>query len=134
MKRWTSVLAMAVCSLAFTQNTQAGEPNLAAMGLGSMQTMTHTQAKAVRGQTRRVVPLTTVTVFGSTFDSRSAGIGVIGGGFIGNGFIGGGAFGLTQSQATSGFQATGVSSATGWSVSQASLFNGSFASASAFAF
>ena len=117
--------------LVSAQTVSAGEPNLGALGLGSMTKMSHTQSKAVRGQTR---PSTTVSVDGRTFDAKIGGIIIIGGGPIGGGgFIGGAAGVGSLSTATSGYSATGRTSASGWSASQARLVGGSFAASSAVA-
>ena len=131
MKRLIVTLALAAAVCLSSQTASAGEPNLGALGLGSMKSMSHAQAKTVRGQTRRA--LTTVSVFGSSFDAKAGGIVIVGGGPVGGGFIGGiGGVG-SLSTATSGYSATGTTAAGGWSFSRATLANGSFSTSRAFA-
>jgi hypothetical protein len=126
------VTAALIASLVFSaQSASAGEPNLGSLGLSSMTKMNHVQSMAIRGQTRRST--NTVTVTGQTFDAKVGGIIIIGGGPIGGGFIGGAAGVGSLSTATSGYSATGTSSASGWASSQARLVGGSFATSSAVA-
>lgn len=124
MKKCFALAALIATSLVSVQTASAGEPNLAALGLGSMTQMNHSQAMGIRGQTRRATTVTAVD--GRTSDARVGGIIVIGGIGGGGGFIGGAAGVGTLSTATSGYAAVGTTSAAGWSYSRASLTNGSF--------
>lgn len=62
------VVAVALCFalVVSTQSAQAAEPNLKALGLGSMKTMTQPQAKQVRGQGVIVWGYSSARVFGSS--------------------------------------------------------------------
>lgn len=124
MKKCLALAALIATSIVSVQSVDAGEPNLGALGLGSMTPMNQVQAMAVRGQTRRATTLTAVD--GRTSDARVGGVIVLGGIGGGGGFIGGAAGVGTLSTATSGYAAVGTTSAAGWSYSRASLNNGSF--------
>ncbi|MCA9191781.1 MAG: hypothetical protein KDB03_08465 [Planctomycetales bacterium] len=146
MRNLVASMALMAALVFVSTPAKAGEPNLRALGLGSMTPMTHAEAFAVRGQTRRV---STVSVSGSTYDAKAAGIivfGSIGGkggghgggeGYNGKGggpnsggiqFIGG--IG-TLSSAQAGYSATGTSNASGWALSQATYLHGSYATSQA---
>lgn len=118
MKKSFVVAALVACMAAAAPSVQAGEPNLSALGLSSMTKMTHSEAKNVRGQTRR-----RASVSGSTIHGSAGAVFLGGGGKVGNGIIiGGGGIGYL-SGATSSYSAYGGSSATGSSFSQGSPFN-----------
>ncbi len=124
MKKCLAVAALIATSFVSIQTVSAGEPNLNAMGLGSMTQMNHSQAMSIRGQTRRATTVTAVD--GRTSDARVGGVIILGGIGGGGGFIGGAAGVGTLSTATSGYAAVGTTSASGWSYSRASLNRGSF--------
>jgi len=119
MKKSFVVAALVACMAAAAPSVQAGEPNLSALGLSSMTKMTHSEAKNVRGQTRR----NRASVSGSTIHGSAGAVFLGGGGQVGNGIIiGGGGIGYL-SGATSSYSATGGKSATGTSFSQGSPFS-----------
>ena len=118
MRKFVVLTALMIGCMLSVPNAKAGEPDLGSLGLGSMTKLSHSEAMLVRGQTSKK---NKVNVKGSTIHANAGGIIIVGGGSLGNGFIGGlGGIGYL-SGATSSYDATGTSSASGVSFSKASI-------------
>ena len=85
MNKLAAAIALGVALIA-APGAQADEPNLSALGLGSMKKMTQTQAKEVRGQG--------IIVFGGSF-ARIPGRAASVNGYAGTGRRIGGGFNLS---------------------------------------
>lgn len=66
-------LVLAAGAMLSTSNAFAGEPKLSALGLGSMKTMSHSQASTIRGQGAIVWGSSTATIFRGGYATSSNG-------------------------------------------------------------